>query len=551
MPGPVSSTATRTFALVGRARTVIDEPSRAVLDGVVDQVGQHLLERAADRRAPAAAGRDHRRRPSSRFSSMRSRNEREDLLGDRRRASTASARGSILLGLDARQVEQVLDQLVQALRVAFDHVDEARRRLGIAQRRAAQRLGRRARPRRSACAARARRWPRSRGAAISSRRIVGDVDEHRQQPRGSPGSGAGVHQQAPRLQAADLDLARARARRPSARLQQSCSSALRITSSGDRPTDVAPQQQASRAAPGSPAGSRRSRPAPARPPAWTRRMRPSRSRSARRSLSVGDRLSASASSARPSSATSSVPARRVRTPRSPADMRRAASVIRRSARDSSCAAPLDITIATTSADAPAPTSRMLPQALERRRRPRSSGTASRATAPRPPPAAPAASPRTSAGSRTVALQRIDDAGTARQRLRRPRADRGGSRPGASAARRPRSHPARRRRRRMKVTRPCAALPEVDRPARPSVAVLGRRGRPRRAASRISASRTNRSRADPIDQVRLDGRTQIRSRRPAPRRAMRPSETSEQLGADVRASRRRRRLPASERLPTKR
>src|SRR5450432_980406 len=98
---------------------------------------------------------------------------------------------------------------------------------------------------------------------------------------------------------------------------------------------------------------------------------------------------------------------RVRTCRSPADMRRATSVMRRSAPDSSCAAPLDMMIATTSAMASAASRRWRNFRIASATL--ASGTARRA-APRVPSGRLSGTAAYMSRSRTVTLQRIEDPG---------------------------------------------------------------------------------------------------------------------------------------------
>ena len=260
---------------------------------------------------------------------------------------------------------------------------------------------------------------------------------------GLPRHRLGVHQRAPRLEAR-RSRSRPSASPPTPAPSPAAAAARRCGSPRSRcgppPRSTAP---ASRAATGSPAGCGARASITSTPSCIDSRMRPSRSRSARMVLSVADRLSASASSALPRSATSSWPRRCVRTSRSPDDILRAASVSSRSDRDRRCAAPNDRNSATPSAMS-APNAEDLPQALRWHRRRSVSGTARRAIS----------------ATLAVALDRHRDvhqapahrrapaharSRRARQRAPAPRDDRGGSPDDRARRGRPRSRRARRRR----------------------------------------------------------------------------------------------------------
>ena len=118
---------------------------------------------------------------------------------------------AVVLRLDARQIEQVLDQRAQALGVAVDDVDEpfadaagspasVRRRVSTAERTAVIGV-------RSSCDTLATKSLRRR---LQPPRLA-DVDEHGEQPlvlAVDHRQRRGVDQQAPRLRPGGLDLAR-------------------------------------------------------------------------------------------------------------------------------------------------------------------------------------------------------------------------------------------------------------------------------------------------------------------------------------------------------
>ena len=110
-----------------------------------------------------------------------------------------------LARLDARQIEQILHELLEALRVALDDVEEVRRGLGVALHREAERLRRGAHGRH-----RRAELVRDVRDEILPQRLeaadVGHVDEDREQAAGLAGERYGAHEQASRLEPAELDL---------------------------------------------------------------------------------------------------------------------------------------------------------------------------------------------------------------------------------------------------------------------------------------------------------------------------------------------------------
>ena len=166
-----------------------------------------------------------------------------------------------------------------------------------------------------------------------------------------------------------------------ARARMDDSSALRISSSAARPSASAGIPSVPRSA-GLTSSMRPSWSSTSTPSRIDCRIKPSRSRSPRRAVSVAARFVAIRSSARPSSAVSSSPVGRTRTVRSPPAMRRATSVIRRIARDSTCATVDDVTSATSNAISS--DAHMMWRTAATEAATSSMGTARRAT-PRPPP----------------------------------------------------------------------------------------------------------------------------------------------------------------------
>ena len=159
------------------------------------------------------------------------------------------------------------------------------------------------------------------------------------------------------------------------------SSALRISSSAARPSASAGIPSVARSA-GLTSSMRLSSSSTSTPSRIDSRINPSRSRSPRRAVSEAARLVAIRSIARPSSAISSRPFGRRRAVRSPPDIRRATSVIRRSEWAITCATVVDAISATTSAISSAP--HMMWRTAATEAATSSIGTARRAT-PRLPP----------------------------------------------------------------------------------------------------------------------------------------------------------------------
>ena len=134
MPSPVSLTAISTCAsLALAARTSTRPPFGVNFTAFDEQVPDDLLEPAGIARRSAGAGIDDRLEP--------------DALGGRGRAGPCRARPPItarevdgphveaqLAGDDARDVEQVLDELRLRARVALDRLERAARSVGASSR---------------------------------------------------------------------------------------------------------------------------------------------------------------------------------------------------------------------------------------------------------------------------------------------------------------------------------------------------------------------------------------------------------------------------------
>ena len=150
--------------VVGRGAHDDARPRRAILDGVVDQVRQDVLEgpRGPPRRRGASAASSAPRRTP--FFSARSRKS-ASTMGTTRWSSTRSRFSLNSFDSSFESSSMSSTRLWRRMRVALDDVEEAVRghRVPEGARSATSRSpsGRR----RSACEARATRWPRSRGGA--------------------------------------------------------------------------------------------------------------------------------------------------------------------------------------------------------------------------------------------------------------------------------------------------------------------------------------------------------------------------------------------------
>ena len=202
-------------AVAVRGAELHARPGGAVLDRVVDQVRQHLLERALIGLDRLHAGRDVRRELDP-FPLGALAKQAEDQVRDDREIDLLPLQLE-LVRLEARQLEEILDQVLQALRVSDDDVGEplGRLRIWVLERGVTERLG--------GGADGGDGGPqlvRDVGDEVAAQRLesaqIGHVDEHREDAPRLAGERGGVNQEASRLDAGEVELSRDR-RAPRAR----------------------------------------------------------------------------------------------------------------------------------------------------------------------------------------------------------------------------------------------------------------------------------------------------------------------------------------------